>query len=106
MRYRKAWIALVLLAVLTPLGIIAAGGAWGEWGPEGIAERAGFVPPGMRASAARSHETPLQDYAVPGLGGSFAREGLGTVVAALLGAGATALLSFTLAGVMRRGRGA
>jgi cobalt/nickel transport system permease protein len=31
---RPLWIALAVLMVLTPLGIVAAGSAWGEWAPE------------------------------------------------------------------------
>jgi cobalt/nickel transport system permease protein len=30
---RPLWIALAILMVLTPLGILAAGSAWGEWSP-------------------------------------------------------------------------
>ncbi len=33
-RTRPLWIALAVLLVLTPLGILAAGSAWGEWAPE------------------------------------------------------------------------
>lgn len=31
---RPLWIALAVLLVLTPLGILAVGSAWGEWAPE------------------------------------------------------------------------
>jgi cobalt/nickel transport system permease protein len=41
-------ILVAVLAVLTPLGLIAEGTAWGEWGADEIAETgAGFVPEGM-----------------------------------------------------------
>jgi cobalt/nickel transport system permease protein len=103
MRYRRGWIVLLLLAILTPLGIIAAGGAWGEWGLDGIRERTGFVPEGMRQSVDEAHDRPLQDYTVPGLTGGFLQEGLGTVVAALLGAGVTALLAYALLRITRHG---
>src|SRR5450631_3166936 len=32
------WVALAILAVLTPLGILAAGSAWGEWSVEEFAQ--------------------------------------------------------------------
>jgi cobalt/nickel transport system permease protein len=105
MRYRKGWIALAILALLTPLGIVSAGGAWGEWGLDGVRERSGVVPEGMRRSAAGAHDAPLGDYAVPGLGGSSFREGLGTVAAAFAGAGATALAAYGIGRVMRHGGG-
>ncbi len=104
MKYRAGWIVLLALAVLTPLGIIAAGGAWGEWDLGGVEERAGFVPEGMRSSADGGLESPLKDYTVPGLSGGPLHEGLGTVVTALLGAGATALLAFAVARIAGHGR--
>jgi cobalt/nickel transport system permease protein len=102
-KYRTGWIVLLLLAVLTPLGIIAAGGAWGEWDLDGVEERAGFAPEGMRRSADRGLESPFTDYTVPGLESGPVREGLGTIVAAILGAGATALLAFAVARMARHG---
>jgi cobalt/nickel transport system permease protein len=104
MKYRNGWIVLLALAILTPLGIIAAGGAWGEWDLAGVEERAGFVPEGMRGSADRGLESPLAEYTVPGLGDGPLHEGLGTIVTALLGAGATALLAFAVARIAGHGR--
>jgi cobalt/nickel transport system permease protein len=31
---RRMWIGIALLTVLTPLGIVAVGNAWGEWSPQ------------------------------------------------------------------------
>ena len=45
--YRNLAIGLALLIVLVPLGLYAAGVAFGEWGPEEVKERLGFVPPGL-----------------------------------------------------------
>lgn len=50
---KKLWIGLIILALLTPLGIILpekfkAGGAWGEWGPEALEKLIGYVPAGLR----------------------------------------------------------
>jgi|WetSurMetagenome_2_1015567.scaffolds.fasta_scaffold28922_2 cobalt/nickel transport system permease protein len=104
MKYRTGWIVLLLLAVLTPLGIIAAGGAWGEWDLDGVGERAGFVPEGMRASADGGVKNPLGEYTVPGLDRGFFRQGLGTIVSALVGAGATALVAFAVARIVKHGR--
>jgi cobalt/nickel transport system permease protein len=36
---RRLWMAVALLMVLTPLGILAAGKAWGEWSPSELALR-------------------------------------------------------------------
>src|SRR5579884_561039 len=35
---RKLWIALALLLLLTPFGILAVGTAWGEWRPQDFAD--------------------------------------------------------------------
>lgn len=37
---RKLWLALALAIVLTPLGIIAVGSAWGEWSAEDFSDAA------------------------------------------------------------------
>jgi cobalt/nickel transport system permease protein len=52
---RKLWSALALLLILTPLGILAAGAAWGEWSAED------FNDPAVRgeiAAASANHEPP------------------------------------------------
>ncbi len=103
MKYRKGWIVLLALAILTPLGIIAAGGAWGEWDLDGVKEHAGFVPEGMRASTEGTTESPLAEYTVPGLDKGFFHQGLGTIVAAILGAGITALIAFAVARIAKHG---
>ncbi len=36
---KPLWAALAVLMVLTPLGILAAGSAWGEWAPEDFASQ-------------------------------------------------------------------
>jgi cobalt/nickel transport system permease protein len=36
---RRLWMAVALLMVLTPLGILTAGKAWGEWSPSELAKR-------------------------------------------------------------------
>jgi hypothetical protein len=102
MKYRNGWIALFILAALSPLGIIAAGEAWGEWDLDGIRDLVGFEPHGM-AGAAAPAEAPFQDYSVAGLTGSRARESLATVVAAVLGAGITALIAWGITRVARHG---
>lgn len=102
MKPRKLWIALAALAILSPLGLIAVGSAWGEWGPESIAEMVGYVPEGMSKAARAAPEAPLRDYEFPGLTGSAWRRGGGTILAAFIGAGLTAAVSYALARMVRR----
>ena len=51
------------LIILTPLGLLASGTAWGEWGADEINEMIGYVPEGMNSW---SLEALLPDYALEG----------------------------------------
>ena len=62
---------VAILAVVTPLGLIAEGTAWGEWGADEIAETgAGFVPAGMTSGFEWNAVMP--DYTFGSLPDSFA----------------------------------
>lgn len=45
--FKPIYILLTVLAVLTPIGLIASGAAWGEWANEELKELVGYVPRGM-----------------------------------------------------------
>ena len=73
---KKLLIGLVVLACLTPLGIIlpkiAGGGeAWGEWGPEYLHKALGYLPEGLQKSIGVWH-APVSGYALPRAGDSLA----------------------------------
>jgi hypothetical protein len=104
MRYGRGWIALLVLALLAPLGIIAAGGAWGEWSPGEIKDRVGYAPRGMHESTVHRREPPFEEYEVPGLKRSRAQRSLGYVAAAIAGAGLTAGAVFALGKGAAHGR--
>lgn len=57
-------IGLALLLVCTPLGLLATGTAWGEWGPTEVKERVGYVPEGMESDSG-FWSGFLPDYAYP-----------------------------------------
>lgn len=76
------WIALAILVILTPLGLLAAGTAWGEWGAEELEGLGlGFIPRGLE-SLGSLWNAPIPDYAVPFLG-----DAVGYIVSAVLGVG-------------------
>lgn len=58
-------ILVAALAVLTPLGLLAEGDAWGEWGTEDVAELVGYTPQGMAEGF--SWEAVLPDYSLEGM---------------------------------------
>ena len=41
-------IALIVLVVLVPIGLIASGTAFGEWGPDELQQAVGYVPVGLQ----------------------------------------------------------
>lgn len=104
---RALWAGLALLMVLTPLGLLAAGTAWGEWGASD------FVDPAMRAqiSAASGNLAPppgapeglsrlsaVWTAPIPGYAPPWMKsEAFGYILSALLGAGLI-ILAFLLIG--------
>ena len=103
---RPLWLALALLMLLTPLGILATGTAWGEWGASDFATAEGrqeiaaatleHAPP-ARAPAglerlSSAWTAPWADYAPP-----FVRSpAVGYVLSAMFGVGLVVLLSWAL----------
>ncbi len=53
--FRRLWITVAVLMLLTPVGILAAGKAWGEWSPaelaKGAASQGSAVPAGLERLA-------------------------------------------------------
>lgn len=110
----KLWLGLALLLILTPLGILAVGNAWGEWSARD------FADPNVRQQiAAGSGNQPLPGHVPRGLerlslvwtaplshyAPSFIRSpAFGYFVSAMVGVGliiATCLLANWLLGKMR-----
>jgi len=69
-RWRPLWITLAVLVVLSPIGLLAPGTAWGEWGAEEITAL-GFpsIPSGM-AKLSTLWSAPLPDYDLSDIGNS------------------------------------
>jgi len=81
---KKLFIGLLVLVVFTPLGLLAVGETFGEWGSEEIKEKLGFVPPGLeRLSSLWS--APLPDYALPGGGDSTTAAAAAYILSAVIG---------------------
>ena len=94
-RLRTWWIVIGALVILTPLGLLAPGTAWGEWGSDQLSELGlRFVPEGL-ARLEGFWKAIFAGYSVPGIG-----EKAGYVMSAGLGVAFIALVfwGLTLAG--------
>jgi len=81
---RNFAIGLVALIILAPLGLLAVGETFGEWGPEEIKEKLGFVPPGLEHLSS-FWSAPLPDYALPGGDDSMTMAVAAYILSAVIG---------------------
>ena len=77
-------IGLVTLVILAPLGLLAVGETFGEWGPEEVKEKLGFVPPGLEKLSSL-WSAPMSDYALPSIGDSMTAAATAYILSAVLG---------------------
>jgi cobalt/nickel transport system permease protein len=67
-KWRALWIGLAVLIVIVPIGLLAPGTAWGEWGAEELTGLGlTFIPQGMEKLSSL-WSAPMPDYDVPALG--------------------------------------
>jgi cobalt/nickel transport system permease protein len=110
---RPLWIALALLLALTPLGVLAGGAAWGEWGVrdfsqaaarQKIAATSSQVAPPSRAPQGLERlysvwTAPFPQYAPP-----FVRHpAIGYLLSAMFGSGIIILLFLSVSALWARG---
>jgi cobalt/nickel transport system permease protein/cobalt/nickel transport protein len=87
---KKMWLGLAVLALASPMGIILpdqlkAGSAWGEWSPEEMEKRLGYIPLGMKELAELWH-APMPDYTFKGWNTvGLGIQSLGYLLSALIG---------------------
>jgi hypothetical protein len=62
---RNLVIGMVVLIILAPLGLLAVGETFGEWGSEELKEKIGYVPSGLEKLSSL-WSAPIPDYAIPG----------------------------------------
>jgi cobalt/nickel transport system permease protein len=77
---RWLWAGIGVLILLTPIGALAPGTAWGEWGTDEIQTRLGYVPTGLEKLGSL-WKAAMPDYATPGISNTL----LGYLVAAAAG---------------------
>lgn len=107
---RRLWAGLAAIMLLSPLGLLAAGTAWGEWSAEDFANPAArqeiaaasgnvhppeSVPQGLEKLSSL-WSAPIPDYAPAFL----QHEGLGYILSAMIGTGLI-ILGFLAVGALR-----
>ena len=110
---RPLWTALAVLMILTPLGILAAGSAWGEWSPDEfaslqsrqqIAAASGHQMPPASAPAGLQRLSSFWTAPMPRYAPAFLKSpALGYALSAMAGCGLI-LLVFLVGGRLFRGR--
>ncbi len=96
----KLWIGVAILALLSPIGLLPSGDAWGEWGAEEFKKMLGYVPAGLKHFTGL-WSAPLPDYTVPGTG-----DYVGYIISAVVGIILVALVSWILGRILARKEGA
>jgi cobalt/nickel transport system permease protein len=91
--YRKLWWALGAMVILSPLGLLAGGSAWGEWDAKDLKRLLGFLPSGFTNLAGTWSLAPFRNYCLPGLN-SFGSSAAVYILCALLGAAIIFLLTY------------
>ncbi|MCX2727765.1 cobalt transporter CbiM [Thermomicrobium sp. 4228-Ro] len=96
------WLIAAVLVLLTPLGLVASGSAWGEWSAEELQQLVGYVPSGL-ARWEGWWRAPLPDYSVPWLPAeaSFFEQVLAYVLSAVVGVGLVSAAIFALRLLLR-----
>lgn len=92
---RPVLVLLGALAVATPLGLLAAGDAWGEWGVGDVSARVGYTPAGM--DGAWEWHALLPDYSLGAL-----PDWVGYLLSAIIGVALLVIVFRMLAGLSRK----
>ena len=82
--FKVLFIALIVLMVLVPIGLIASGTAYGEWGPDELQQAVGYVPAGLQ-NLNGLWSAPLADYDLPGQHDTIPTQTPGYYVSAIVG---------------------
>jgi len=103
---RKLWIGLLIMALLTPLGVLLpktfdAGKAWGEWGTDKLGQLIGYVPEGLK-KLADLWKAPVPDYNFGGEEASITVQVISYVASGLLGIAACALVTLAVWRLIKR----
>jgi hypothetical protein len=97
---RWLWAGLAALILLTPIGVLAPGTAWGEWGAAELKSTLGYVPAGLGRLGG------LWTAAMPDYAPAFIRDPLvGYLVAAVVGSALVIGIAWVVGRLLARRNG-
>ncbi|MCS7255265.1 MAG: cobalt transporter CbiM [Thermomicrobium sp.] len=96
------WLIAAVIILLTPLGLVASGSAWGEWSAAELQQLVGYTPSGL-ARWEGWWRAPLPDYSLPWLPAeaSFLEQALAYILSAIVGVGLVSAAVFALRLLLR-----
>ncbi|MBI3398963.1 MAG: cobalt transporter CbiM [Deltaproteobacteria bacterium] len=98
---KPLWIALIILIILTPLGLLAKGAAWGEWASEELIALLGYVPEGLKGLEGL-WSSIMPGYNIPGFN-SPVKSAAGYIISAALGSGLIVLIIYLTGKIWKKG---
>ena len=111
---RPLWIGLAVLMLATPLGLLAAGTAWGEWGTEDfkkpevrqeMAAASHNIAPPETAPAGMERLSSVWTAPIPDYAPKFLKsEQLGYILSAMFGSGLIIFVCLGINGILKLGR--
>jgi cobalt/nickel transport system permease protein len=96
---RWLWAGIGVLLILVPLGALAPGTAWGEWGSGGLKSLVGYVP-GDFARLGALWKAAMPGYMTPGVSNSL----LGYLLAGVIGVVLCVAVGWGLGAILGRRR--
>jgi cobalt/nickel transport system permease protein len=89
------WAFIGILVILTPLGLLASGAAWGEWSSKELQSILGYVPEGLKRLESIWRYAFLGDYGLPGWESPF-MTALGYILSGVVGVGMIVVVTFLM----------
>jgi hypothetical protein len=95
-----------VVVLLVPLGLLASGSAWGEWGGAELGGRLGYIPVGLSRYESL-WRAPFAGYTMPWVSASapFGEQALAYILSAVIGIGLIFVVVFALRVLVKRNAG-
>lgn len=101
--YGRYIAGLIVIALLTPLGLLASGTAWGEWGD--LQAQLGFVPSGLEKLGNFWNHILFPGYGIAGFDQSFWQQALGYIMSAFFALLVIGVIGFAIQRFVRKSEG-